>query len=348
MDDNFNAVATQEGSPFLALLLLFTFFAWRFVRKVRAFQALNSKNLWAFALIDFVLFPVAAYALGQILGWVAITLGQAAWRETVREGTLLLINLAVASGTARFIEIWSLSKKPAGQKPHSSQLSRTLLYGACWLIGLVVFLLTNGYYSKELWVSTGAAAAIIAFAMQQTLGDLFSGIALSIERPFRIGDWLRFSDGTEGEVTDINWRATRLKGWDNSTFVVPNGQLSRESFTNLHGPEHRYSPWYYVHVSGDADPQRVKELLERAARRCDSILKEPPSVSRLVDGTTIPYTYMVWVHFPNYPSMFVGREDLYREINYALREDGLETAAEIREVRHRPIEPSSSLPFDRK
>jgi len=342
LDDKLNTVATQEGSLFLALLLLVAFLFWRFVRKLKAFQILDSKNLWAFALIDFVIFPAAAYAVGQILGRVATTLGHAEWQQTVREATQLLIHLAIASGTARFFEVWAFSKKPDEQKTRASQLSKTLLYGVCWLIGLIVFLVTNGYYSKELWVSTGAAAAIVAFAMQQTLGDLFSGIALGIERPFHIGDWLRFSDGTEAEVTDINWRATRLRGWDNSTFVVPNGQLSRESFTNLHGPEHRYSPWYFVNVSGDADPQSVKELLEDAARRCDSILKDPPPVSRLVDGTTIPYTYMVWVHFPNYPTMFVGREDLYREINYALRKVGLETAAAISEVRHRPIEPASS------
>lgn len=146
---------------------------------------------------------------------------------------------------------------------------------------------------------------------------------------------MRFGDGTEGEVTDINWRATRLRGWDNTTYVVPNGQLARQSFTNLHGPDHVFAPWYFVRVSGDADPQEVKELLEAAARRCQTVLSSPAPVARLTDGATVPYTYMVWVHFQNYPTMFAGREDLYREIRASLLGAGLQLAAEIQEVRFR-------------
>jgi len=47
---------------------------------------------------------------------------------------------------------------------------------------------------------------------------------------------------------------------------------------------------------------------------------------------------MVWVHFQNYPTMFAGREDLYREIRASLLDAGLQLAAEIQEVRFRPIE----------
>lgn len=205
--------------------------------------------------------------------------------------------------------------------------------------------MTNDYAPTELYVSTGAFAALVAFAMQKTLGDLFSGLALSIEKPFEIGDWLRLDDGTEGEVVDINWRATRLRGWDKTTCIVANGHLSQGRFTNLHGRDHLFAPWYLVRVSAEADPQRVKILLEAAAARCDAVLRDPAPVARLMDAATIPYTYMIWVHFENYPAMFVGREELYREIHFALRDAGLHTAAEIREIRHRPAEVATTDPL---
>ena len=141
-------------------------------------------------------------------------------------------------------------------------------------------------------------------------------------------------------MIDINWRSTRLREWDNSTFVVPNSQLARESFKNLYGAKHLYAPWYNVCVNGDADPGQVKAILEKAALKCNAVLRNPAPIARLVDGKTIPYTYMVWVHFKNYPEMFVGREELYSQIHYALREAGLGIAAEIQEIRHRPVETS--------
>ena len=179
--------------------------------------------------------------------------------------------------------------------------------------------------------------------MQQTLGDLFSGLALSIERPFKIGDWIRLSDGTEGQVQDINWRATHLRGWDKTTFVIPNGTLARESFTNLHGENHVYSPWYTVKVSGDYDPQKVVRLLEKAAGRCVTPMKAPPPLVRLMDGEDTPYTYMVWVHFENYPTMFSGREELYREIDASLRNAGIPIASKIQEIRYRKVDDAPSL-----
>ena len=185
--------------------------------------------------------------------------------------------------------------------PSYRNWAEQFLFGLCLFVGFLVYLYSNDRVPTELFLSAGALAAVVAFAMQQTLGDLFSGIALSIEKPFKIGDWLRFSDGMEGEVTDINWRATRLRGWDNTTYVVPNGQLSQQSFTNLHGPEHLFAPWYLVKVSGDADPHDVKALLERAASHCDTVLQDPAPVARLMDGTSNPYTYMVWVHFFELP-----------------------------------------------
>jgi small-conductance mechanosensitive channel len=208
-------------------------------------------------------------------------------------------------------------------------------------VALIVFSMANDYAPTELYISTGAFAALVAFAMQQTLGDLFSGISLSIERPFKIGDWLRFNDGTEGEVIDINWRATRLRGWDNTTFIMPNGQLARQSFTNLHGPNHLYAPWYYTRISGEADPNQITKLLETAAQRCETVLSNPAPVARLTDGEKVPYTYMVWVHFRNYPAMFAGREELYTEIRKELLDAGLQLASDIQEVRFRPIENSS-------
>jgi CRP-like cAMP-binding protein len=167
---------------------------------------------------------------------------------------------------------------------------------------------------------------------------------MGIERPFRIGDWLELPDGRVGEVVDMNWRATRLRGWDNATLVVPNSNLASQSFKNLHGESHVYAPWYFVKLPADVDPRYATELLLQAAMRCDSVLKLPPPVVRLAEGGSLPYSYMVWVHLREYPAMFRAREELFREIHKSLLESGIEVAPQVQEMRTRRAHISSAEP----
>ncbi|MGO8176435.1 mechanosensitive ion channel domain-containing protein, partial [Rhizobium ruizarguesonis] len=56
--------------------------------------------------------------------------------------------------------------------------------------------------------TSGVVAIILGLAIQNTLADVFSGIALKLGRPYIICDWILLSDGTEGRVVESNWRAT--------------------------------------------------------------------------------------------------------------------------------------------
>lgn len=243
-----------------------------------------------------------------------------------------------------------LSHRYVGERRSHPQAVPGLLHGVitgtCLLIGLGMFFWIQGYSLTGVWISTGLATALLGFALQQTLGDFFSGVALSLEGAFRVGDWLRLDDGTEGQIIDINWRATWLHGWDNTTYVIPNARLASQGFKNLHGQHHRYRPWYFVKIPAEVDPRLAKELLLEAVYNCKHNLKYPAPVVRLIDASSLPYTYMVWVHFANYPAMFRGREELYREIHYVLARAGVTPAVEVQEWRTRratipTVEPST-------
>ena len=282
------------------------------------------------AAVDLVLFPLAIMCIGGLL-YFGLKLNSLLKVESYAQFVFHLITiLSIAWCLARFVEITILSKsKRDGNASYLPGIQRGLLFGIALFIGFILFLNIRGYSITGLYVSTGAAAALVAFAMQRTLGDLFSGIALSIEHPFRIGDWIELADGSQGQVIDINWRATRFRAWDKATLIVPNSELARQSIKNLHGLDHVFSPWYMIKIAGDVDPRFIKALLLEAALRCDKTLKTPLPTVRLVSAATIPYTYMVWVHFKNYPQMFVGREELFREIHYSLKEVGIQVAPDI-------------------
>lgn len=327
----------SHNGTVLAAIFFIASVAWFFVRQFLSVNSRLRRFSWGLSFANLVILPVATYSAGLVIQSILNGLGLTSWLETVRELTQLAIFLAIAMGLARLVELKLETSSRDGQPAYLSQLAKSALFCIFLLIGVLAFLLVNNFTPNKLYVSTGAVAAIVAFAMQQTLGDLFSGIAVSIERPFRIGDWLRFEDGSEGEVIDVNWRSTHLKSWTEGTYVIPNSKLSRQQFLNLHGSNHPYAQFFDVQVSNRHDPRIVADILTKAVMSCESVLDTPAPSARLKDGSTLPYTYYVWVYFKNYPSMFAGREEIYLEIDKALKLAGFEVATNMTEIRHAPI-----------
>ncbi|WP_242475351.1 mechanosensitive ion channel family protein [Thiohalocapsa halophila] len=328
----------------LLLAALGLFVLWRIGCRVVGERPLFDHFPRITAALDVVVLPFSWVVAGALLRVANRVVGLPALDQSIKWLTALTAYLAGGWAVARFIEVQLLLRAEARQRDRVPQLIIGLIYILLMLVGLGVFMRQQGYSLSGVWLSTGVAAALLGLALQRTLGDLFSGIAMGVERPFRIGDWLELGDGRVGEVVDMNWRSTRLRGWDNATLVVPNSNLASQSFKNLHGESHVYAPWYFVKLPAEVDPRYATELLLQAAMRCDSVLKLPPPVVRLAEGGSLPYSYMVWVHLRQYPAMFRAREELFREIHKALHESGIEVAPEVQEMRTRRAQITSAEP----
>jgi small-conductance mechanosensitive channel len=72
--------------------------------------------------------------------------------------------------------------------------------------------------------------AVLAFAMQDTLGNILAGVALQLDNSLRTGDWIRIDDIT-GRVAQMRWRQTTIRTRNGDVVVVPNSQLMRGKFT---------------------------------------------------------------------------------------------------------------------
>jgi small-conductance mechanosensitive channel len=316
-----------------AALVVTLFIVWTLVRQVSVVRAFLRRNRRGGAILDFMLLPAAVYAAGDLLASTLHKFALAEWQTIVEDLTHLGVFLAFGYGAAGIIAARK-EQTEVGHKSQMSRLAKTTLFAVCIFAGFLLFLVTNNYSPAKLYVSTGAVAAILAFAMQQTLGDFFSGLALGIEKPFQTGDRLRFDDGAEGVVVDINWRSTQLRSANGGIFVIPNAMLSRQRFLNLGGSGQIFAHGFDIRVSGEANPKEVISLLSAAVSRCPSVLREPKPAVRLKDGSVAPYTYSAWVYFPEYPSMFAGREELYLEMHAALHSAGLRVAAPIHDIRY--------------
>ncbi len=121
-------------------------------------------------------------------------------------------------------------------------------------------------------VATSAMiTAVIAFAMQDTLGNILGGLALQLDNSIGIGDWVKVDDIT-GKVVDIRWRSTLVETRNWETVVFPNSQLMKNKFLVLGRRTDQpvqWRRWVWFNVSLEVAPTKVIAVIEQAIQRTD-------------------------------------------------------------------------------
>lgn len=133
-----------------------------------------------------------------------------------------------------------------------------------------------------LMATTGAVGMVVGFALRDMISDVFSGIAIHLERPFLMGDVLRLDSGFTGRVVEMNWRTTRLLSPDRVLSVVPNGRIAAMELRNLSRPEAQWRDEIELRLSAGLPSRRVLRILEAAVRRVDALNRVRGQV--LLDG----------------------------------------------------------------
>ena len=110
--------------------------------------------------------------------------------------------------------------------------------------------------------------------MQDLMGNIISGVALQVGKPFQHGDWL-LVDSRYAEVIEINWRSTRLRTSDEVSIEIPNRDLAKQTITNLNQPFRLHAMRISVNIDYAAPPTRVKAVLLHAASNAKWVLPSP-------------------------------------------------------------------------
>jgi len=167
-------------------------------------------------------------------------------------------------------------------RPHEARLVQDLLVAAIYLAaGLAVLSFVFGFAIGTLLVTSGVIAIILGLALQSTLNDVFSGVALTLGRPYAIGDWIMLSDGNEGRVIENSWRSTQVLTAANNIVVLPNSYLAKIGLTNVSRPDETHQMTFRVRVSATRNPSAVVDVVQQALLGANVIVQEPPPVVAL-------------------------------------------------------------------
>jgi MscS family membrane protein len=133
-------------------------------------------------------------------------------------------------------------------------------------------------------VSLGVGSLAIALAAQDTISNMIAGFIIMIDRPFRIGDRIKY--GTEtGDVVEIGIRSTKILDFDNNLVIMPNNEIVKSKIVNVTYPNILTRVIIEVGVAYGTDLKKVKEIMLNAANAHSLISKEvPPDVVLLEFG----------------------------------------------------------------
>lgn len=174
--------------------------------------------------------------------------------------------------------------------PREARLLQDLVVGVVYIgMALSILAFVFGVPIGTLVATSGVVAIILGLALQSTLADVFSGIALTLGRPYVIGDWILLSDGTEGRVVESNWRATHILTGANNIVVLPNSFLAKLGVTNVSRPDETHLLVLTIRVAPTRMPASIRHVMVSALASCNSIVREPPPVVAMkgLDATAL-------------------------------------------------------------
>ena len=201
------------------------------------------------------------------------------------------------------------------------------------------FLVVATFLGDKFLATSAVAGVVLGFALQDTLGNAFSGLAIQSEKPFNIGHWITVG-GHEGRVAEVTWRATKLRTKTGNFVIVPNSEVGKAPITNYSEPAAPMRLFVDVGVTYDAAPNHVKAVIKDAIANCPLILKAPAPDAMIHDfaGSAITYRVRFWIG--DFEMDEEAADQVRSSIFYAFRRHNIEIPYPIQ------VEMSKELPVD--
>ena len=181
-----------------------------------------------------------------------------------------------------------------------------------FILGIYSILLIWDINVTGLVASAGIVGLALSFAAQDTLANLFAGVAILSDRPYEIGDFIILDSGERGEVTRIGLRSTRLLTRDDVEVSIPNGVMGSTKIVNeAGGPPRRYRIGTAVGVAYGSDIDEVVEVLTGVAESHPLSLEVPePKVRfRAFGDSALDFELLCWIARP------IDRGQVLHELN---------------------------------
>ena len=174
-----------------------------------------------------------------------------------------------------------------------------------------------GAHIGGLFTALGVSSIVLGLTLQNSVGQIISGLLVLFEQPFKLGDWIE-TPTAKGRVVEVNWRATHIDT-GNGLLVMPNSVLAAASFTNFSRPPGAHSLSVTTVFAVDDPPDDVREMLNRVAAALPQLRPDAAPSTAPVGG--LQYKTLIPMRTP--ADDFAAQSMFLRWVWYASRRYGL-------------------------
>ncbi len=228
--------------------------------------------------------------VGLLIGRIIRTIGVIIWIYFfTRLATLLLKRLADLSHKYAFIQWRTLTLFDNAAKIAIFGIGLYAIF-VIWKIDMTAWL-----------ASAGIAGIAIGFAAKDTLSNLFSGVFILADAPYKVGDYVVLDRGDRGKVTHIGLRSTRILTRDDIEITVPNSIIGNSTIVNQSGGRHKKMRLRVkVGVAYGSDVDKVRSILSTIARKEPLVCENPePRVRfRVFGASSLDFELLCWIKDP--------------------------------------------------
>ncbi|MCK6572602.1 mechanosensitive ion channel family protein [Myxococcota bacterium] len=234
----------------------------------------------------------------------------------------LLAYIVIEVAETLLLDYWIVERKGVQPPAVIRHLLLTLLYSVA-----VLFILGNvaGINVMPLLATSTVLTVVLGLALQDTLGNLFAGLSLHVERPFSLGDWIAV-DGVEGQVVEVAWRATRIRTLTRDVVSIPNAAIGRARVQNFDLPTPLTGRNVEMLVSLAASPAQVERAVRAAALEVPRILTEPAPKAWLKGQTPLCQRYVIRIWLDGFAQKDDIESDFQKALWVALHAEGIALA----------------------
>lgn len=182
------------------------------------------------------------------------------------------------------------------------------------IVGIVMVIDNLGYNIGGILATLGIGGAAFAFAAKDTIANIYGSIALALDRPFQVGDWIQVGSVVDGDVEEIGLRSTKVRTWPKTVISIPNAVLANEMINNWSRmPKRRIKQ--VVGVTYETSPETMEQIVE-AIR---ALLREDEGVNQefiLVNWTDFGSSSLdILVYYFTTTTKWLEHMDIRQRIN---------------------------------
>ena len=206
------------------------------------------------------------------------------------------------------------------------------------VLGFFFAIIFSGLPIENITIIAGALGVGIGFGLQNIFNNLVSGFILALEKPIQIGDIIQI-DTFIGEVQDIGIRASKIKTFDGSEVIVPNGELISKQVVNWTHTDTFRRIEIFVGVAYGSPTEKVTKLLNQAVNSCTHIRSDPTPMVLFHDfgDNSINFRILCWTTIDNFLN---AKSEITTEIDNLFRANNISIPFPQRDLHLRTVDPS--------